>query len=48
MALEVEVYELFKHDIVPSDGKQMMNQLSEDITKNANQTIDDVFKQYLG
>jgi len=47
-ALEIEVFELFKHDIVPSDGKQIMNQLSEDITKNVNQTIADVFKQYLG
>ena len=47
-ALDVEVYELFKHDIVPSDGRQMMNQLSEDITKNINQTIADVFKQYMG
>ena len=43
IALDVEVYELFKPDIVPSDGKQMMNQLSEDITKNVNQTIADVF-----
>jgi len=48
IALDVEVYELFKPDIVPSDGKQMMNQLSEDITKNVNQTIADVFKQYMG
>jgi len=47
-ALDVEVFELFKHDIVPSDGKKIMNQLSEDITKNVNQTILDVFKQYMG
>jgi transcriptional regulator with XRE-family HTH domain len=46
--LDVEVFELFKGDLVPSDRKEMMNQLSEDITKNINQTITDVFKQYMG
>ena len=46
--LDVEVFELFKHDVVPSDDKEMMSQLSEDITKNVNQTIANVFKQYMG
>jgi transcriptional regulator with XRE-family HTH domain len=46
-ALDVEVFELFKTDIVPSDSKDMMSKLSEDITKNVSQTIEGVFKQYL-
>jgi len=47
-ALNVEVFELFKADVVPTDSKKMMSQLSEDITKNINQTIKNVFKQYTG
>jgi transcriptional regulator with XRE-family HTH domain len=47
-ALDVEVFQLFKTDAVPTDSKVMMNQLSEDITKNINLTIENVFKQYLG
>jgi transcriptional regulator with XRE-family HTH domain len=46
-ALNVEVFELFKTDIVPSDSKEMMSKLSEDITRNVTQTIASVFKQYL-
>ena len=46
-ALDVEVFELFKADAVPTDSKVMMSQLSEDITKNINLTIENVFKQYL-
>jgi len=47
-ALDVEVFELFKTDFVPSDSKEMMSQLSDDITKNVSLTIADVFKQYMG
>jgi len=47
-ALDVEVFELFKTDAVPTDHKAMMSQLSEDITKNINLTIENVFKHYLG
>jgi len=47
-ALDVEVFELFKPDFVPPDSKDMMSRLSEDITKNVNMTIADVFKQYMG
>jgi transcriptional regulator with XRE-family HTH domain len=46
--LGVEVFELFKGDIVPSDSKKMMSQLSKDITKKINVAVADVFKQYLG
>ncbi|MDR2952016.1 MAG: helix-turn-helix domain-containing protein [Treponema sp.] len=47
-ALNVEVFELFKTDLVPSDNKALISQLSEDVIKNVNLTIADVFKQYLG
>jgi transcriptional regulator with XRE-family HTH domain len=47
-ALDVEVSELFKTDVAPTESKEMISQLSEDITKNINQTIAEVFKHYLG
>jgi transcriptional regulator with XRE-family HTH domain len=46
-ALDVEVSDLFKTDVVPTERKEMMSQLSEDITKNVSQTIAEVFKHYL-
>ena len=45
--LEVNVYELFKTDLVPDDNKDLINSLSEDITQQVNQAIKVVFKQYL-
>jgi transcriptional regulator with XRE-family HTH domain len=45
--LEVEVFELFKGDLVPSDSKEMVTRLSEDITSKINLALEDVFKQYL-
>jgi transcriptional regulator with XRE-family HTH domain len=47
-ALEVEVFELFKGDLVPSDSKELITRLSEDITGKLNSALRDVFKQYLG
>jgi transcriptional regulator with XRE-family HTH domain len=47
-ALEVEVFELFKGDLVPSNSKEMMSKLSEDITQKIHLAVTDVFKQYLG
>jgi transcriptional regulator with XRE-family HTH domain len=47
-ALEVEVFELFKGDLVPSDSKGLITRLSEDITDKLNLALEDVFKQYLG
>jgi len=47
-ALEIEVFELFKGDLVPSDSKEMMSKLSEDITQKIHLAVTDVFKQYLG
>jgi len=46
--LEVEVFELFKGDLVPSNSKEMLSQLSEDITQKIHLAVTDVFKQYLG
>jgi transcriptional regulator with XRE-family HTH domain len=47
-ALEVEVFELFKGDLVPSNSKEIVGQLSRDITQKINLAVTDVFKQYLG
>jgi transcriptional regulator with XRE-family HTH domain len=47
-SLNVEVYELFKTDLVPQDDKELINRLSEDITRNVNLAMEGVFKQYLG
>jgi len=46
-SLDVEVFELFKTNLVPEDNKKMINRLSEDITKNVNLAMTEVFKQYL-
>ena len=46
--LEVEVFELFKGDLVPSDGKQLVTNLSKDITIKLNSALEDIFTQYLG
>lgn len=46
--LEVEVFELFKGDLVPSDIKDLVSRLSVDITGKLNSSLEDVFKQYLG
>jgi transcriptional regulator with XRE-family HTH domain len=47
-ALDVEVFELFKGDLVPSDSKKLVNQLTEDLSKKINLAMADVFKHYLG
>ena len=41
-ALEVEVFELFKPEVVPENGKETFNRLSSDIHR----TIDEVFAHY--
>jgi len=46
-SLEVGVSTLFITDIVPDDNKELINSLSEDITKKVNQAMKEVFKQYL-
>ena len=47
-SLNVSVSELFRDDLVPKDNKEMMKRLSEDMTKNVNLAMTEVFKQYMG
>jgi len=47
-SLNVSVFELFRDDLVHEDNKEVMNRLSEDMTKNVNLAMAEVFKQYLG
>jgi transcriptional regulator with XRE-family HTH domain len=47
-SLDVEVFELFKGDLAPSGSKEMISQLSKDITQKMNTAVADIFKQYLG
>jgi transcriptional regulator with XRE-family HTH domain len=47
-ALKVEVFELFKGDLVPSGSKELINRLAVDITGKVNSALEDIFKQYLG
>ena len=46
--LGVEVFELFKGDLVPFENKEIISRLSGDITQKINQAVADVFRQYLG
>jgi len=46
--LDVEVFELFKGDLVPADSKKLVAHLSKDIKKKVNTALEDIFKQYLG
>ncbi|MCL2243921.1 MAG: helix-turn-helix domain-containing protein [Treponema sp.] len=45
--LDVEIFELFKGDLVPSDTKKLITNISKDITKKINSALNDIFKQYL-
>jgi transcriptional regulator with XRE-family HTH domain len=47
-SLGVEVFELFRTDLVPEDQKKMMNRFSEDIKSTVISALNDVYKQYLG
>jgi transcriptional regulator with XRE-family HTH domain len=47
-ALNVEVFELFKGDLVPSGSKEVISQLSKDIIRKMNTAVIDIFKEYLG
>ena len=46
--LDVEVFELFKGDLVPADSKKLVTHLTKDIKKKVNAALEDIFKQYLG
>jgi transcriptional regulator with XRE-family HTH domain len=45
--LDVEVFELFKGDFVPSDSKKIITHLSKSIKKKINIALEEIFKQYL-
>ena len=45
--LGVNVYELFKTDIVPDDNRELVSRLSEDVTQKVTQALEGVFRQYL-
>jgi transcriptional regulator with XRE-family HTH domain len=47
-SLDVEVFELFRADLAFKENREMISRLSEDITKNVNMAMAEVFKQYLG
>ena len=44
--LDVNVFELFKIDIVHDENKALINLLSEDMTNKVNQAMKNVFIQY--
>jgi len=46
-SLDVAVFELFRADLVPEGHQEMINRFSEDISKNVNLALAEVFKQYL-
>jgi len=45
--LGVEVFELFKTGSFPEDSRDFVNHLAEDLSKNINSALQNVFKQYL-
>jgi transcriptional regulator with XRE-family HTH domain len=45
-SLNVDVHELFKTDLIPEDNKKVMRRLTEDMTKNVNLAMSEVFKLY--
>jgi transcriptional regulator with XRE-family HTH domain len=47
-ALGVEVNELFLEELVADEGKELLNHMSEDLTKTVNLAMAEVFKRYLG
>ncbi|MDR3312648.1 MAG: helix-turn-helix domain-containing protein [Spirochaetaceae bacterium] len=44
--LQVDVYELFKPEIVPEEHKDVVGRLTEAIRTRVNQTLDQIFAQY--
>ncbi|MDR1250313.1 MAG: helix-turn-helix domain-containing protein [Treponema sp.] len=47
-ALGVEVNELFLENFATDDHKALLNHMSEDLTKNVNLAMTEIFKRYLG
>jgi hypothetical protein len=47
-SLDVTVFELFRPDLVSENNKEVINRFSEDIAKNVNLAMTEIFKLYLG
>jgi len=47
-ALGTEVSELFSRNLASDTGKELLGHMSEDLAKNVNQAMEDVFRRYLG
>jgi transcriptional regulator with XRE-family HTH domain len=47
-SLDVEVFELFRTDLIPENQKEIMNRFSEDIKGTVISALNGVFKQYMG
>jgi transcriptional regulator with XRE-family HTH domain len=47
-AFGVEVNELFLENLAADEGKELLNHMSEDLTKTINLAMEEVFKRYLG
>jgi transcriptional regulator with XRE-family HTH domain len=45
-SLNVEVYELFKPEIVPDESKDLVERLTVDVRRGINQTLDEMFRRY--
>jgi len=44
--LNVEVFELFRHDHSPAQKRSLFERFKKDITKNVNETLESVYKAY--
>jgi transcriptional regulator with XRE-family HTH domain len=44
--LEVEVFELFRHDHSPAKNRKLFERFKTDITKNVMETLETVYKAY--
>ena len=47
-SLNVTVFELFRPDLVAENAKDVINRYSQDISRNINMVLAEVFKQYMG
>jgi transcriptional regulator with XRE-family HTH domain len=45
--LDVEVFELFRHDHSPAENRNLFERFKIDITKNVLETLETVYKAYL-
>jgi transcriptional regulator with XRE-family HTH domain len=44
--LNVEVFELFRHDHSPTQKRSLFERFKKDISKNVNETLESVYKAY--